>query len=176
MILLNSASWVLGLQVWATGVPKAWAINHCVSSFHGSVLLLEYARIIQVEMRGKGNGDTETSQGNSLYSCLKQTKMSLFFLLHNWRIGGQNRSCLGWGVGTRGRNEEVGKGLGGWIWCMLCTHVCKLKNETCWNYSRNGEGGVGASSGPMPVWFGIWPYEKTPRNWGKSLRTRRPEK
>jgi hypothetical protein len=24
---------------------------------------------------------------------------------------------------------------------ILCTHVCKWKNETCWNYSRNGERG-----------------------------------
>jgi hypothetical protein len=37
--------------------------------------------------------------------------------------------------------EEVGK------WCgrvnivqILCTHVFKWKNDTCWNYSRNGEG------------------------------------
>jgi hypothetical protein len=21
----------------------------------------------------------------------------------------------------------------------LCTHVCKCKNDTCWNHSRNGE-------------------------------------
>jgi hypothetical protein len=24
---------------------------------------------------------------------------------------------------------------------ILCTHVCKLKNEICRNYSRNGGGG-----------------------------------
>jgi hypothetical protein len=24
---------------------------------------------------------------------------------------------------------------------ILCTHVCKWKNETCWNYSRNGKWG-----------------------------------
>jgi hypothetical protein len=28
----------------------------------------------------------------------------------------------------------------------------------------------------VPVRVGIWPCEKTPRNWGKSLRTRHPEK
>jgi hypothetical protein len=50
----------------------------------------------------------------------------------------QIRSCLGWGVGI-----PVGKG------CkkvnavqILCTHVCKWKNDTCWNYSRNVEEGV----------------------------------
>jgi hypothetical protein len=25
---------------------------------------------------------------------------------------------------------------------ILCTHVWKWKNETCWNNSRNGEGGI----------------------------------
>jgi hypothetical protein len=34
----------------------------------------------------------EMSQGNSLYSYLKQTKMSF---LQNQRTGEQNRSCLG---------------------------------------------------------------------------------
>jgi hypothetical protein len=42
---------------------------------------------------------------------------------------------------------------------------------------KNKKGGtVGASSGTLPVWFGICPCEKTPRNWGKGLRTRCPEK
>jgi hypothetical protein len=31
---------------------------------------------------------------------------------------------------------------------------------------------VGANSGTVPVWVGIRPYDKAPRNWGKSLRTR----
>jgi hypothetical protein len=30
---------------------------------------------------------------------------------------------------------------------------------------------VGASSETMPVWFVIWSCEKSPRNWGKGLRT-----
>jgi hypothetical protein len=29
---------------------------------------------------------------------------------------------------------------------------------------------VRASSGTLPVWVSIWPCEKAPRNWGKSLR------
>jgi hypothetical protein len=29
----------------------------------------------------------------------------------------------------------------------LCTHVCKCKNSTCWNYSRNGEQGVNENNG-----------------------------
>jgi hypothetical protein len=36
----------------------------------------------------------EKSQGHSLYSYVKQTKMS-FFILQNQRTGGQNRACLG---------------------------------------------------------------------------------
>jgi hypothetical protein len=36
----------------------------------------------------------EMSQGNALYSYLKQTKMSPFFLLQNWKTGGKNRSSL----------------------------------------------------------------------------------
>jgi hypothetical protein len=31
---------------------------------------------------------------------------------------------------------------------------------------------VGARGGTLTLWVGIWPYEKAPRNWGKSLRTR----
>jgi hypothetical protein len=47
-----------------------------------------------------------------------------------------------WGgaaLGTSGRWEDVEKGYRKLnILQMLCTHVCKWKNETCWNYSRNG--------------------------------------
>jgi hypothetical protein len=25
----------------------------------------------------------------------------------------------------------------------MCTHVCKCKNDTCWNYSRKGGGDEG---------------------------------
>jgi hypothetical protein len=38
----------------------------------------------------------EMSEGNSLCSYLKQTKMSGFcFVSENWRTGGRNRSFLG---------------------------------------------------------------------------------
>jgi hypothetical protein len=37
----------------------------------------------------------EMAQGNSPGNYLKQAKMSFFFLLQNWRTGGQNRSWLG---------------------------------------------------------------------------------
>jgi hypothetical protein len=73
----------------------------------------------------------EMSQGNSLCSYLKQTKMS--FLFTKQKTGEQNRSCLGKRESvTSGNREDVGKG------CrrvnmvqILCTHVCKWKNETC---------------------------------------------
>jgi hypothetical protein len=63
-----------------------------------------------------------------------------FFLLQNWRTGGQNRS---WGgVDISGSEEEVGKCVGSGKVCRrvhmvqilythVCTHVCKWKNETC---------------------------------------------
>jgi hypothetical protein len=44
---------------------------------------------------------------NSLYSYLKQTKVLFVFLLHNWRTGGQNRSCMG--VRDQWEGEDVGK-------------------------------------------------------------------
>jgi hypothetical protein len=32
----------------------------------------------------------------------------------------------------------VGKGVGGWIPVQIIyTHVCKCKNDTCWNCPRN---------------------------------------
>jgi hypothetical protein len=72
----------------------------------------------------------EMSQGNSLYSYLKQTNMSFFFLLQNCRTVGQNGSCLGGWYQWEG--EEAGKV------CKVAnmvetlgTHGCKWKNETC---------------------------------------------
>jgi hypothetical protein len=50
----------------------------------------------------------EMSQGDSLYSYLKQTKMSLFFL---YTIGEQkHRTSPAWGVNTGGR------GCGEMVW------------------------------------------------------------
>jgi hypothetical protein len=62
----------------------------------------------------------EMSQGNSLYSCFKQTK-KLFFLLQNKKTGGQNQSCLGFG--TSGRGKRWGKSVGGWIRCKCCVQM-----------------------------------------------------
>jgi hypothetical protein len=71
------------------------------------------------------------SQRNSLYSYLKQTKISFFFLLQDQRTGGQNRRGSG-GVGTIGRGEDVGKGHRTVNMVQIpCAHVCKRKNETC---------------------------------------------
>jgi hypothetical protein len=40
-----------------------------------------------------------------------------------------------------GRGKEVEKGHGQVNRVqILCAHVCKWKNDTCWNYSRNGGG------------------------------------
>jgi hypothetical protein len=77
----------------------------------------------------------EMSQGNFLYSNLKQTKMSFFPSIKS-ETWGKNSSCLGnWYKWERGEcRERVWEGEHG----ALCTHVCKRKNETCWNCFRNG--------------------------------------
>jgi hypothetical protein len=60
-------------------------------------------------------------------------KQKCHFLKQNQRIGRQNRSCLG-----DGRGENTWKGCGKLnIVEILCAHVCKWKNVTCWNYSKN---------------------------------------
>jgi hypothetical protein len=65
----------------------------------------------------------EMSQGNSLCSYPKQTKMSFFFHLQNWRTRGQNRSCLVELVPVGGR-EVLGKRCGRVNTVeILCTHV-----------------------------------------------------
>jgi hypothetical protein len=43
----------------------------------------------------------------------------------------KTRSCLG--VGTSVRKEDVRKGFRMNVVGILCTHVCKWKNETCSN-------------------------------------------
>jgi hypothetical protein len=56
------------------------------------------------------------------------------------------------------RVEEVLPGCGGfdisgrgcrWVNIVqtLCAHVCKWINNTCWNYSRKGEGGIKENDG-----------------------------
>jgi hypothetical protein len=73
----------------------------------------------------------EMSQGNSLYSYLKETKMSFFFSFTKL----QNRraeQALSWGWYQCGRVEDVGKGFTRVNMVqILCTHVCKWKNEAC---------------------------------------------
>jgi hypothetical protein len=42
-------------------------------------------------------------------------------------------------VGTSGAEEVAGKGSRRVNMVQkMCTHVCKCKNDTCRNYSRNG--------------------------------------
>jgi hypothetical protein len=69
----------------------------------------------------------EMSQGNQCIAILnKQT----FFFLQKWKIRGLNRTCLG--ISTSERWEDMGRGCGRVNMVqILCTHVCKWKNETC---------------------------------------------
>jgi hypothetical protein len=63
----------------------------------------------------------EMSQGNSLRSYLKQTKNAFF---KNWKKARQNRSCLGGGEGTSGKEEDIRKGYREWnVVEILCSHV-----------------------------------------------------
>jgi hypothetical protein len=73
-------------------------------------------------------------------AILSQKKKKVSFLLFSITKSEnkkQNSSCEGEGYHWEG--EEVGKG-GRKVNMVqiLCTHVCKWKNETCGNYSRNG--------------------------------------
>jgi hypothetical protein len=78
----------------------------------------------------------EMSQENSLCSYLKQTKMSLFFSFTKWEQEVKQVLSGGW---YQWEGEDVRKRCGRVnIVQILCTHVCKLKNETCWKYYRNG--------------------------------------
>jgi hypothetical protein len=70
----------------------------------------------------------EMSQGNQYIAILNKNVIFFFY------IKGEQEGRTGpvWGVGTSGRREDVGRG------CrrvnmveILCTHVCKWKNEIC---------------------------------------------
>jgi hypothetical protein len=55
----------------------------------------------------------EMSEGNSLHSYLKQTKISFFLFLQNWRSGGWNSYC------QRGLLPVAGKRM----WGKCCRRV-----------------------------------------------------
>jgi hypothetical protein len=88
----------------------------------------------------------ETTQRSSLcgYLNLKLAKRSCFSLHLFSSTKSENRSAehvlLGVGgvFGTGGRGEVVGKGGRRMNTVqIMCTHVYKCKNDTCWNCSRN---------------------------------------
>jgi hypothetical protein len=65
----------------------------------------------------------EVPQGNFLCSYLEQAKMSLFFLLQNWKTVRWNGYCLrekGW---HQWRGRKWGKCIGGLMWCKYCVHM-----------------------------------------------------
>jgi hypothetical protein len=62
----------------------------------------------------------------------------MFFLLQNWRTGGQNRFCpevevggLGECFGTRGRKRGWERGRRMNTVQIMYTYICKCKNDTC---------------------------------------------
>jgi hypothetical protein len=49
-----------------------------------------------------------------------------------------------WGAGASGKGEDVGKGYRRVnVVEMLCIHVWKWKNVTCWNFQELGGGDKG---------------------------------
>jgi hypothetical protein len=69
----------------------------------------------------------EMSQGNSLYSYRKQTKMSFFKKREQ-----EGKTGSVWGVSISGRGDDIRKGCRRVnILEILCSHVCKWKNEIC---------------------------------------------
>jgi hypothetical protein len=83
------------------------------------------------------------SKGDSLYSYLKYAKTSFFQKQRTWK---QNRSYLG--IGTSAWEEDTGKGCRKMnVVEILHTRAYKWKNETCWNYSRNGGRGIKENDG-----------------------------
>jgi hypothetical protein len=75
----------------------------------------------------------EMSQGNSLYSYLKQTKISVFYFYFFTKIKNRRKKQFLSGGGlVPVAGEDVGKGCGRMnLMKILCTHVCKWQNETC---------------------------------------------
>jgi hypothetical protein len=78
----------------------------------------------------------EMSQGNSLCSCFKQAKMPFFLSSTKSKNRRMDRILSRGLIPVRG-GKVVGKG------CrrvnkvkIVCTYVCKCKNDTCSNYSR----------------------------------------
>jgi hypothetical protein len=67
----------------------------------------------------------EMSQGNSPYGYLKQTKMSFFFFYKVENRRAEQVLSVG-----GGRKWEKGYGRVNMVQ-ILCTHVCKWKNDTC---------------------------------------------
>jgi hypothetical protein len=90
----------------------------------------------------------EMLQGKSLCSYLKQAKMSIYFIYKTREQEGGTGPV--WGVGTSRRGKKLGKEHG-WVNMgqILCTHVCKWKNDTVetipgmgrWRIKENGGGG-----------------------------------
>jgi hypothetical protein len=72
----------------------------------------------------------EISQGNSLCSYLKQTKMSFFSFTKSENM--RTEHVMSGGVAATSGREEMGNGCERMnIVQILCTHVFKWKNDTC---------------------------------------------
>jgi hypothetical protein len=88
----------------------------------------------------------EMPQWNSLYSYLKQTKMSFSFFKNR---GHENKTGPVWGVGTSGRGRTWGKGVGRVNMVEIYVLIYEMENENCWKYSENGGRRIKESDGGM---------------------------
>jgi hypothetical protein len=70
----------------------------------------------------------EMFQGNQCRATLNEQKC--YFFPKNGEQKGRTGPV--WRVGTSGRGEDAGTGCRGVTMVqILCTHVCRWKNETC---------------------------------------------
>jgi hypothetical protein len=79
--------------------------------------------------------------------CISYLKQAIFFFFYK---NGEQEGKTGpvWGL-VSVAGKEVGKGCRRVNMVRIpCTHVCKWKNEICWNYSRHrGEGRIKENDG-----------------------------
>jgi hypothetical protein len=86
----------------------------------------------------------EISQGNSLYSYLKQTKFPFPYKNGEHEV----RICLVWMFVTNARGEDVGIGYRRMNMVeILCTHICKWEMRSIETTAEMGAGRIKENDG-----------------------------
>jgi hypothetical protein len=124
--------------------PSIYDIMHCTVSCW---TLGEYCDREYVINRGKGINLIKAQ-----YIQIWSTKLNplldyqYIFYFKKWRAGGKNKSFPGVDTSERGMGTKKG-GMRVYMIEILCTHIWKQKNKTCWNCSKKGEGGKRKNDG-----------------------------